>query len=78
MDKTYREQLIGFILQVFETFNSELVERTVETKSVVDITVSTRVKDAVRQFAIKDTVEAFQSYILADSTLDDKIIARSL
>lgn len=62
---------------MFETIQAELIERG-ETKSVDDIQVTTRVKDGYRQYAVADTVQAFDNYILQNSELDDLTISRAL
>ena len=62
-NEEYRNKLLDFIVEVMLVFNEEVVERA-ETKSYHEVELCMRVKDGVREFAIKDILTVLNTLVL--------------
>ena len=62
-NEEYRNKLLDFTVEVMLVFNEEVVERA-ETKSYHEVELCMRVKDGVREFAIKDILTVLNTLVL--------------
>ena len=70
--------MLDFTVEVMLVFNEEVVERA-ETKSYHEVELCMRVKDGIREFAIKDILTVLNALVLNNiEHKNEKLVKDSL